>query len=342
MKIMIDINHPAHVHFFKNFIWEMEKKGHEFLITARDKECSLKLLDAYKFKYIKRKSYKGLLGKGLGMLMIDHWMCKAAKKFKPDIMLGVNNTYIAHTSCLLRKKSIIFNDTEHAKLANKVTYPFATIICTPSCYKLNLGKKQIRYDGYHELTYLHSNHFKPNPDVLKEVGLNKNERFFIVRFVSWEANHDIGEYGIKDKIGFVKVLEKYGKVLISSEGGLPKEIKKYQVKIEPEKIHDLMYYATLYIGEGATMASEAAVLGIPSIYISSLQMGYTRELEKKYSLLYQTTDLNLVFNKIKELLKNQNLRQEWQKKRKKMLEEKIDVTNWMIGLVENFGRKNYE
>ena len=25
-KILVDIGHPAHVHFFKNFIWEMEKE----------------------------------------------------------------------------------------------------------------------------------------------------------------------------------------------------------------------------------------------------------------------------------------------------------------------------
>jgi len=31
-----------------------------------------------------------------------------------------------------------------------------------------------------------------------------------------------------------------------------------------------MNYASLYIGEGATMATESALMGIPSIYISSL------------------------------------------------------------------------
>ena len=40
MKILIDINHPAHVHYFKNFIKIMEKKGHEFLIISRNKEIN--------------------------------------------------------------------------------------------------------------------------------------------------------------------------------------------------------------------------------------------------------------------------------------------------------------
>ena len=49
MRILIDIGHPAHVHYFKNFIWQMQKKGHEFMITARDKEVALNLLDKYGF-----------------------------------------------------------------------------------------------------------------------------------------------------------------------------------------------------------------------------------------------------------------------------------------------------
>lgn len=37
MKILIDMGHPAHVHFWKNFIWEMEKQGHEFKVVVREK-----------------------------------------------------------------------------------------------------------------------------------------------------------------------------------------------------------------------------------------------------------------------------------------------------------------
>jgi len=29
MRIVVDINHPAQVHYFKNFIWEMGKKEKE-------------------------------------------------------------------------------------------------------------------------------------------------------------------------------------------------------------------------------------------------------------------------------------------------------------------------
>ena len=64
MKILIDIGHPAHVHYFKNFIWIMQKNGHEFCITARNKEVALELLDNYGLNYIERgKGANSILGK---------------------------------------------------------------------------------------------------------------------------------------------------------------------------------------------------------------------------------------------------------------------------------------
>ena len=54
MKIFIDIGHPAHVHYFRNFIKIMEKNGHHFLILARDKEITQELLNHYKIPYVSR------------------------------------------------------------------------------------------------------------------------------------------------------------------------------------------------------------------------------------------------------------------------------------------------
>jgi uncharacterized protein len=47
VRILIDILHPAHVHFFRNIRGEMVDRGHEVLITARDKDRSVELLERY-------------------------------------------------------------------------------------------------------------------------------------------------------------------------------------------------------------------------------------------------------------------------------------------------------
>ncbi len=338
MKILFDITHPAHVHLFKYVIQDLKDRGNDALIVARDKDITLELLKEYGFYFQCLSKAKKGLGMFIEFLQHEWKLYHIAKRFKPDIMINVVGTFIAPVGRILGIPTVAFTDTEHARLTNSVTFPFIGTICTPSCYKDNISDKQIKYEGYHELAYLHLNRFKPNPEVLREMGLSENEKFFIVRFVSWQALHDIGKTGFTDegKRKFIKKLEKYGKVIISSESHLPEEFEKYRMSISPTKIHSLLYYATMYIGEGATMASEAAVLGTPAIFVSSITAGTLEEQEKKYGLLHSFRDEDAATKKILELLKIKDLKQKWQKKRQIMLRDKIDVTTW---IVESFATK---
>ncbi|MDY6865404.1 MAG: DUF354 domain-containing protein, partial [Halobacteriota archaeon] len=241
MRVLVNIGHPAHVHFFRNFIFEMRKKGNSVLITAQHKEIAINLMKAYnlEYEYLGEK-YKGSVKKMVGTIYRDYLLQKVTKKYNPDILTGILDMYSAHVGKLNKIPSIVFTDTEHAKLANMLTFPFASTICTPSCFKDDLGKKHVKYNGYHELAYLHPNYFKPNPTVLEEIGLNERDNFIIVRFVSWQASHDIGYGGLtlENKKKAVKEFEKYGKVLITSESPLPSEFEKYRISVPPEKIHD--------------------------------------------------------------------------------------------------------
>jgi len=343
MRIMVDIGHPAHVHFFKNFIWEMKKRSHDFIVTAREKDVTLELLNGYGIEH----KIVGRLCKGRFHL-VREWtrrdleIFSIAKRFNPDILMGVHNPCVAHVSKLIKAKSIIFTDTEHDKLANMITFPFADIICTPSCYKNNLGDKQLRYEGYHELAYLHPDYFTADPKVLDKIGLNEGQRFFIIRFVSWQAGHDIGQHGfdLKGKKRLVEELENYGRVLITSESPLPDEFNKYCITVHPKNLHDLLYYATLYIGEGATVASECAILGTPAIYVNTLRLGYLEEQEKRYGLVYNFSHPNTAQTQALEtalkLIQRKDLKEEWQTKRQQLLNDKINVTDFMIKLVEGY------
>ena len=69
-----------------------------------------------------------------------------------------------------------------------------------------------------------------------------------------------------------------------------------------------MYYAQMYVGEGATMASEAAILGTPSVYINPLILGYLNEINNKYHLLLQFSKGEPAITKVLELAENQNLK----------------------------------
>jgi predicted glycosyltransferase len=337
------MGHPGHVHLFKHFIWDMKTRGHEVLITTRDKQIIKDLLRCYGFdSQTIGRVQDGFLSLLLEWTQRDIGIYRIARRFRPDYLIGVGNPSIAHAGALLHKPSIIFTDTEHAKFGNGITFPFARAICTPSCYRDELGAKQVRYDGYHELAYLHPNRFTPNPAVLEELDLTADDRFIIVRFVSWNASHDVGAKGIRDKMGLVKALEPYGRVLITSEGELPAELQPYQISVSPEKLHDLLAFATLYIGEGATIASECSVLGTHAIYVNTLRLGYTDEEEDLYGLVSTFSDVDGtdddVIARAMELLGKPDLRKEGQEKRERLLRDKIDVTDFMIWFIENYPR----
>ena len=92
------------------------------------------------------------------------------------------------------------------------------------------------------------------------------------------------------------------------------------------------------------MASESAVLGTPAIMINSLTTGYLDELEEKYKLIFKyfpSIELQLAaLSKALFLIKNRELRNQWPKRREKMLNDKIDPTRFMVDFVQNFKSKS--
>ena len=349
MRIMVGVGHPKHVHFWKNIVRNLENKGHEVKIVARDKDLTLYLLDAFGLKYdIVGKNYKGLIKKAHGMLKVEFKLLKIAKEFKPDI-LAAGAPYLAHVSKLIGKPYICFTDSEPANLVSWLSFPFSNVICTPSCFRRRVNpKKHVAYNGYEELAYLHPSYFNPDLSVLDDLGLNKDDKFVIIRFVAWQASHDIGRkgLGVGTKRAFVNELEKYHKVFITSESKLPEEFEKYRITIPPHRIHDLLYYAQMLIGDTQTMTTEAGILGTPAIrcnsFVGENDMGNFIELEKKYDLIYSYRDPDKALSKALELLKTDNLKREWQKKREKLLSEKIDVTKFMVEFIENYPRSFHE
>lgn len=345
MKFLFDINHPHQVHFFKNTIWRLQEKGNEVLVTAGKKDISLYLLDNYGFKYIKvGKSAAGVIPKAFEFIKREYMLLNIVKSFDPDLLISLTSPTLAHVSKLTGKKHIAFADTENAKLAFKLALPFTEIVCTPSCFKTNFGKKHVFYEGYQELAYLHPNYFKPDSTVLDNLNINSDEKFFILRFVAWTAHHDFGHKGISQemKLLIVKELEKYGRVLITSEVSLPEEFEPYKIKVPPEKMHDLLNYATLLLGESATMASECAVLGTPAIFLDFVGRGYTDEEELKYDLVYNFKNdeagQKKALEKAIELVSDNNLKKECAIKRAKLLADKIDVTEFMLDIIDKYSR----
>lgn len=344
MKIIISLEHPAWVHQFKYIIRTLEKHGHIVKVLAIKKDITLELLQKYNIPYVLIANSCGtnILNKTIIFISTTFHIFLNCLKFKPDIFIGRASPMMAINSFLFQKKHIIFEDTENINLSLFFCRLFSYKIITPQCFKKNLGNKQIRINTNKELFYLHPDVFQPNSQILNEINLSSKDPYIVIRFVAWHATHDFGLKGlsIEDKLKLIKELEKICTVFVSSEETLPLEFSKYIIKLSPEKIHDLIYYSSLLIGESATMTSEAISLGTHAIYISDNVPNTIKEYAYTYKLITilsgKNKNINNIINTAIGLLKDPELKTKSQKKRIIFLKDKININNFFIkNIVQN-------
>ena len=341
MKVLIDINHPAHVHFFRNPIRLMIDQGHEVMVTSRDKEMAIDLLEDLGIPNRKLSSLGGggLLSLGKELVLRNLALFKVVREFRPDAMAAIGGTSIAQVGFLTRVPSLVFYDTENAKLQNAITYPFSSCVLVPRCYETWLPRKRyVRYAGYHELSYLHADYFEPDLEIAKANGLAADRDNYFIRVVSWQANHDVGENGWTPALlaGLIAKLGQSGNVIISSERDLPDEFAPCIYKGEVSDVHHVLGCSRLFIGESATMASECAVMGVPAIYAAETGRGYTTEQEQRYGLVKNVVSIEeaSIIGAVDEMLAIDD--HVLQDRHSQLLDETIDVAKFVADSIVDF------
>lgn len=344
MKAVISIEHPAWAHQFAGILHTMQRRGDKTLILAIDKDRAPELLDAYGFTYklMAHSSGRNILEKGWLFLKLCVTYTRETLRFKPDVLIGRASPMMAVAAFIARKPHILYEDTEVSKFSLFICKLFSAKIYTPKSFLTDLRVKQTRVDSFKELFYLHPNQFKPNPTLLKTFGFDPEQGYIIVRFVSWNASHDIGRKGLpeKAKLGFIQRLSRLGKVYVSSESTLSEELLPYALNLPSEHIHHALAFALLCISEGATVATEAAALGVHAIYINDIVSGTTKEFAERYGLMYNYQNMpdkyEHALEKACELLSYGNLREEGMEKRANMLHEKEDISARYLEEISRF------
>ena len=350
MNLLFDIGHPGQVHLLRNAIEILKSRGHEVTVTVKDIPGARKLLDAYGIPWLPLgRKFDSLLLKGFSQAKYNYRLWKIACEKKTDIAIGSSIT-VAHASVFHPMKSILLDDddADAVKLFSMFAHPFADTVLSPAALAhQRRHRRDVVYQGTHELFYLHPSRFTPDPAVPEMAGIDISVPYFILRFVSGKAYHDKGERWItlEQKLRIAKVLERYGRIYITTERDIEPELERWQLRVAPELIHHLMRYATMFVGDSQTMTSEAAILGTPALKCNSFahKLSVPNMLEDKYDLCYafQPEEFDLMLARIEALLEITDLKQLWEKKRERFLADMIDPTAFLVSLIENYptGRK---
>jgi uncharacterized protein len=344
VKLLFDLGHPAHVHLFRNLINRVRREGGSVCVASRDKDVTVRLCDAYGISHkVISKAYSGNFIDGVKELIIRTIkLSKLAVEFRPDALLGTSMS-IGIIGRILNRPSFIFSEDDASiiPLFAHFVYPVCNYIVTPDSLKHeDYGTKHLTYPGFHELAYLHPDHFTPDPQVPLSIGINPSHPFFILRFVSLKAHHDTNAAGLPVEAveKLVSMLSEKGRLLITAEGELAPQFKQYQFPLAPEKFHDVLAYSSLYIGDSQTVSIEAAMLGVPSIRCNTFvgRISCLEELDHVHGLTKgflpkQTDDL---LNTVRDWLGNlDGIKQEQQYKRKMMLEKCVNLTDWLWNML---------
>lgn len=344
MKILIDINHPAHVHYFRNFIKLMQDRGHTFIVINQDNPIINALLDRYEIPHIvrnKRSNNKNKYQAIWYLIKNICWCIRQSLKFHPDLYMGFASSACAVTSFIFRKPCVLLDDTEHNAANHSIYLKFCTAVLTPFYFKLKFkGNKQHTFNAYVEQLYLHSNYYHPSDDVLTELGVQSKE-YVLIRYTAYTAHHDLYAKPISEELKKAIVTEcaKHFKVFVSLEKDNNDVFyKPYKLNISPEKIHDVMYHARFMVAQGATMPSEAFVLGVPYLRLSSsLRCGnIDYQCEHFPNRAMQTQDENTAMEYIRKLC-HQNI--DHQAERLQLEKDWIDPTEYLISYVSKFDHK---
>lgn len=342
MRVLFDIVHPAHVHFFKHMIPALEARGHETNILARDKDVTNALLDAYGLPYTSLgRPAKSRAGQLAELVRRDFELAKIARRFRADAIITRNP---AGVQAARLSGSIGVFDTDSGSAVGvhfHAARPFAHWLTSPACLTERWGKRHVPYNGYKQSAYLHPDHFTPDPTVLDELGVARGEKFFLVRFVAMDASHDHNESGmpLQAKRELIARLQRKGRVFLSCEGGMPDEWKHLAYKLKPHRLHDLLAFATMCVGDSQTTAVEASFLGTPALSVSTFtgRLALLDELEQRYGLMWQFLphESDRLLRTIDELLARDDPHASIAEGRARMLREKENVAKWFTDFIES-------
>ena len=251
------------------------------------------------------------------------------------------NGYFKAAKTGIRKKipTIATPDSEVVLLTNKFVAPLTSVIITQNTFRINYGRKHNKVNGFFEDQYLQPGYFIPDKKALIGHGINPHEKYAVIRFVGWTANHDLFKKGItmKQKEEFVNALNKHCKVYVSSEKALSPRLSKFLLPTPPNLVHQVLHFASLYVGDSQTMATEAALLGTPSVRVNSFvgqnDMSNFMELENNYKMLYNFPDISAATNKAIELIESSAVKDEWLQKRAAYYCNRGDINDEILEII---------
>lgn len=331
---------------------ELEKHGHEVIFTCRDYDYVASLFSLLDLNV----EILGMHGGGtlFGKLMAGNERISLLAKYihqldyTPDFHISFSSPESIRVAFGLSIPVITINDSPHSTAVAKLTIPLSKYLVYSSCInqnqwlKLGATNEQLQpYNGIDEVAWIRE--FKPNPDVLQEVGLHRDDNFIVGRpeesSAAYMLDKNMIDQTVLDEI-LGSIFEDYdGRAVIFPRYDKQKKFlqKKFKSRIIiPPRAVDtlsLYYYSDLCITGGATMAREAAALGTPSISYYPTPLDVLEYISSLGIPLYNEYSLESAKERAIRLIGETENKESYRKKSAEILSKLESPTNKILTLI---------
>lgn len=272
--ILVEIHHPGHVHIFEELM-KRGRPGMSFVVLAKDRPAVLALLAEKKIAHIPYRDLRH--GRSAFRTLVDllhSWGTVLGRiiRDRPDAVISVAGAYCSLPAFATRRRNIVLTDTETATLSHLLAFPFADAILLPEAYGrakdrafFLSGNRAVFYTGTQECAYLLG---RTQPVAAFRAKHSIAGPLFLIRISAGEAFHE--SIGRRSKVvaAMARELSKRGKVAISLEKGSDPALEEWRYPFALDEYHAALAAAELVVTEGATTATEAAILGTPFVFIN--------------------------------------------------------------------------
>jgi len=307
MRILFDVSHPAHVLFFREIAHDLVATGAEVRFAGRDKDATVELLAASGFSFevvSSPASPRGRWSDALELVRRVHAIRRIVRGWRPDVLLTRNPSGVLATLGASTHSVFDTDDGRAVGLHYWLARPFAGTVTSSVHDPERHGRRHRRYPGLKAHAFLHPDRFRPDSAVLDRYGIehvsrvgeadgtgDKGSPLFVVRFSAHDASHDRHIEGIAPDVReeVLRRLADNGAALVSVEGE-PTELRRPNlppVEVRADDFHHLLAHASLCVTDSQSVAVEAAILGVPSLRLSSFtgRVWYLDWVEQRFGLM---------------------------------------------------------
>ena len=302
-RLLFDALTPKQARIAAVLFLEGRRRGVDMLITCRDYMHLADILRMYDVPHICFGKH-GATPREKLVFGLERQIKLVEVAADVDGMLSFPSPEAARVVFGLGKPIVTLNDTPHAEHVNRLVLPLSEALIAPSAipkevWSVFCPRRVVQFDGV--LEYMWVSRFTPNEEIVKRLGLRRGE-YVVFRAEEARAAYYRWDFArLRQRL--VEEFRRRGYTVVNVPR-YPDQVMEGVINLTEAVDHlQLAYFSAGVVTGGATMATEAALLGVPALSYFPGDYYVDKYLQKIGAPLFRCRDEESCLAMVDEMLK---------------------------------------